>query len=84
MKEIKTKYDELYEKMLAQSEIHGDVEDLVRACVSIAMDEINKVWDVAVEETVVNTENGNGFILVDEDAILKEKIRLGYNYLQNQ
>jgi hypothetical protein len=77
-KQTQRRYDALYEKMLAQSEYHGDTEDLVRACAKIAMEQMDRAWDCAVEETACNTSPDDeleGFVTVNKPNIRKAKLR---------
>lgn len=84
-KQTQKRFDNLYEKMLAQSEYHGDVEDLVRACAKIAMVEMDITWDCAVEETACNTSPDDeleGFVTVNKPNIYKAKADFGYQYIE--
>jgi hypothetical protein len=84
-KATQKRFDLIYEKMLAQSEYHGDVEDLVRACAEIAMEESDMAWDCAVEETACNTHPDDeleGFVMVNKPNIYKAKGEMGYDYIE--
>jgi hypothetical protein len=97
-KQTQRRYDALYEKMLAQSEYHGDTEDLVRACAKIAMEQMDRAWDCAVEETACNTawdcaveetacntspdDELEGFVTVNKPNICKAKADFGYQYIE--
>lgn len=75
----------IYEKMLAKAEIHGDVEDLVRACAKVAMEQMDIVWDLAVEETACNAspdDELDGFVVIDKPAIYKTKSDWGFDYIE--
>ena len=85
-KETQKRFDALYEKMLAQSECHGDVEDLVRACAEIAMEQMDIVWDLAVEETACNAtpdDELEGFVIIHKPAIYKTKSDWGFEYIED-
>lgn len=84
-KATEKRFNKIYEKMLAQSEYHGDVEDLVRACATIAMEEADIAWDLAVEETACNTHPDDeleGFIMVNKPNIYKAKADLGFEFIE--
>jgi hypothetical protein len=73
--------------MLAQSEYHGDVEDLLKACAEIAMEESDIAWDCAVEETACNThpdDELDGFVVVNKPKIYEAKSNMGYNYIEQK
>jgi hypothetical protein len=85
-KQTQKRFDALYEKMLAQSEYHGDVEDLVRACAEIAMEQMDIVWDLAVEETACNAtpdDELEGFVIIHKPAIYKTKSDWGFEYIED-
>lgn len=75
---------DLFDKMLAEAQIHGDVEDLLMACSKIALTEMDKVWDLAVEETACwarPDKELEGFVIIDNSAIYKTKAELGLEYI---
>jgi hypothetical protein len=82
---VEQRLNSIYERMLAKSEIHGDVEDLVRACAEIAMEEMDIVWDLAVEETACSASPDDeleGFVIINKPSIYKTKSNWGFDYIE--
>ena len=84
---VEQRIQSVYEKMLGRvnKDCPPDLNDIVRICAEVTMEETDIVWDLAVEETACNAspdDELDGFVVIHKPAIYKTKSDWGFEYFE--